>query len=287
MIINGKIIAETIFNDIKKDVESLKRKGVVPKIVIISVGKDDTWKTYVKIKSKRAKELNIELEHINIDNNQEKLLETIQWINTRDNIQGFIVQRPLPENINKEIITNEIDPKKDIDGFRKDSKFESTVWLAVKTILVKIHKHKHLPGDRMDSGKVEMEFEEWLKIKNIVVVGKGETAGKPTIEGLKKLGINPNIIDSKTQNRKEIFKNADIIISAAGKSRAVEAKDLKQGVILIGIGMHKENNEIIGDYNEEEIKNIASYYTTTPGGIGPLNLAYLFKNLIQSAKTIQ
>ncbi|MFH1833253.1 MAG: bifunctional 5,10-methylenetetrahydrofolate dehydrogenase/5,10-methenyltetrahydrofolate cyclohydrolase [Candidatus Levyibacteriota bacterium] len=130
-----------------------------------------------------------------------------------------------------------------------------------------------------------INFKEWLKSKRIVVIGKGKTGGGPTIQMLKKMGVELQIIDSKTQNPKDFTKSADIIISTVGKPNILKPEMIKKGIILISVGQHKGiDGKFHGDYEENEIKNIASFYTPTPGGIGPVNVAMLLENLVTAAQ---
>lgn len=272
MKISGTKLAEKVVEELKQDIAELKEKNITPGIAIITVGHDGPWKVYVKAKQKIADNLGISIKHINLSKaDTDTIIEEIKKQNSNENIHGIIVQRPIPKELDREKINNAIDIKKDIDGFRKDSIYEAPVWLAVKKILQKISQNHDLSG--------------WLNQKSITVIGKGETGGGPVISNLKKIGINPEIIDSKTKNPNKTIKRSDIVISATGKKSIINHKNIKIGVILIGIGTHIENGKLFGDYNEEEIRDIASFYTCTPGGVGPLNLAFLFKNLIKAAET--
>jgi methylenetetrahydrofolate dehydrogenase (NADP+)/methenyltetrahydrofolate cyclohydrolase len=183
----------------------------------------------------------------------------------------MIVQRPLPDSINKQNVTNAIDSEKDIDGFAPESKYEVPVWLAAKKLTAESLWNLNINKN-------------WRELK-FVVVGKGETAGGPTIRGLRKLGVEPEIVDSKTQNPDEAIKKGDIVITCAGKPGIINSGNIKNGAILIGVGTRGEDGRLRGDYNEEEIKDIAASYTPTPGGVGPVNLSYLFQNLIDAAET--
>lgn len=280
MVISGKKLSQKILNQIKKEIIELQKKNIVPKIVIITVGSETTWNTYVRQKLKLAEKLGIQSKHIVIKSaNEKQLIGTIEQLNNNNNIYGIIVQRPLPAHLNTQKIIDTIDPKKDIDGFRSDSKFEPPIWLAVEAILKWIFQRCHL-----DKG---VTLTQWLKDKQIVVIGKGETGGRPVILSLKKLGIEPQVIDRSTKQRGKILKRADIIISAVGKPDIISASSIKKHATLIGIGIHRgKDGKLHGDYDEETIEDIVSYYTPTPGGVGPLNLAYLFKNLIKSAKIV-
>lgn len=249
-------------------IEELTKRGITPKIAIITLGDESSWERYVRQKIKVAGELGIAAVLINLkDADQVKLIETIKKIDDDKSFHGIIVQRPMPPNIEKVAVIESISNKKDVDGFRADSIFKVPVWLAVKRLIE------------------QATAEDWKKLK-FVVIGKGETAGGPIANGLKSTGIIPSIIDSKTENTGEILKAADVIISCVGKSRVVRKEHIKKGVILIGVGTHDENGKTCGDFEESEIEDIAASYTPTPGGVGPVNLSYLYSNLIQAAKNI-
>ncbi len=260
-------------DDLKKEIENLISRGITPKIAIITLGPEGAWETYVRQKLRIAEELGISAELINLaDATEAELLKKIEEINLNDKYHGLIVQRPMPNTINKVNVTNAISPNKDVDGFRDDSPYEVPVWLAAQRLIAESINQLNL-------------VQPWQDLK-FVVVGKGETAGGPTIKGLRSMGIEPSVIDSKTENREELLKSADVLITSVGKSSVINANDLKQDVIVIGIGTHTEDGNLKGDYIEEEIEKIAGSFTPTPGGVGPVNLAFLFRNLIDATKQI-
>lgn len=269
MRIDGKKIADGIKRDLNKQIGDLISHGITPKIAIITLGPEGAWESYVRQKLKVAGELGIKAILLNLeDADSERLLKTIHEVDSDPAYHGIIVQRPLPPTIDRQKVIDAISDGKDIDGFRPDSKFEVPVWLAVRKII--------------ESGI--MNQESWDRLK-FVVLGKGETAGGPIAAGLAKMGVEPKIIDSKSENRDEILKNADVIISCVGKSGVITSDVIKPGSVLIGVGTHTENGKIKGDYDEAEIEPIAAAYTPTPGGIGPVNLSYLFKNLVEAANS--
>lgn len=264
MLINGKEIARKILSDLKLKIQ---KQGVIPHLAIILIGNDPASKAYVNQKKLKAEAVGIKtiIKRCSTDVSQSNLLSTIQQFNNNNNVHGIIVQQPLPSHLNLESITNAIDPGKDVDGFHPESKFQSPISLAVFSILQSINV--------------------FLEGKNIVVIGKGETGGQPVIQALKKMGNNPAVVDSKTENPEVLTKNADVIISAVGKPQVIKPNVIKKGVILISIGLHKgPDGKLHGDYEEPEIKNIASYYTPTPGGVGPVNVAMLLKNLLTACE---
>lgn len=275
MKIDGKEIAADILKDLKSRVEKLKEKGITPHLYIILLSDDPSSASYVKQKLLRGEEIGVKIT-VDKENPQittGSLIGKIVKLNTDSSVHGVIVQRPMPEHLDEKKIEEAIVSEKDVDGFNPDSKFGVPVALAVLEILKRISNQK---------------LEEWLKSKNITVVGRGLTAGRPIINTLEKMGIKPQVISSGTTNREKILRNSDIIISAVGKPEIISDKDLKKGVILIGVGLHLEkDNKFHGDYDEEEIKDIASFYTPTPGGVGPVNVAMLMKNLVEAAENLK
>lgn len=281
MKIDGKQITNTILEELKANVKKLQEKNITPNLAIILVGDNPASLAYVRQKDLKAKNIGIKTTILHLSNktSQKDLIKAIEQFNDNNNVRGIIVQQPLPKNINTKTVVLAIDPKKDVDGFHPKSKFEMPIALAVLKILEIITR------SLLALGLQNLSLSSWLKNKNIIIIGKGETGGKPIINALRKLGVQPLIIDSKTQNPQSITKKADIIISAVGKSNIVKKDMIKNGVILISVGLHKGiDGKLHGDYNEDEIKNIASFYTPTPGGVGPVNVAMLLKNLIETAK---
>lgn len=272
MKIDGKKIAEQIRNDLIFKIQDLRSKNIVPKIAIITLGPEDSWETYVRQKIKVAGELGIKAVLINLkDSDEEELIRTVRKIDSDPHYHGIIIQRPIPSNLNRERVVNSISPEKDVDGFRPDSKFEIPVWLAVRRLL-----------EESLNLKLKTENKKLNELK-FVVIGKGETAGSPIIRGLKKMGIEPKVIDTRTVNPDEILKSADIIISCVGKQNVIHPEQIKKGAILIGVGTHGEDLKLRGDYSVKDIESIAGAYTPTPGGVGPVNLSYLFSNLVHAA----
>lgn len=295
MKIDGKAIAQEILDNLKIRVSKLTKRGIKPHLAILLVGNNPASTSYVKRKEIKAAEIGAKSTLINLKSTIQtaELIKIINKLNNDKAVHGIIVQRPLPSHIDNELINQAVDPNKDIDGFHKNTKFKMPLAQAVIHILKRIHesesktrgfKSVNLRGWQTRGWQTN-EFTNWLKGRNIVVIGKGQTGGGPTIALLKKMGIDPSIVDSKTEKPKEIIRKADLVISAIGKPNVFKSNDLKKGTIIIGVGMHKgDDGKMHGDYEEEEIKNLASFYTSIPGGVGPINVATLLSNLITAAQ---
>lgn len=266
MKIDGKEIADNIIQLLKTRVNILLQKGVTPHIYIITFGQNPNTESYLKQKLLKAEQIGVKITIERFEENvsSQTILDMINKLNNDQSVNGIIVQRPMPINFSEEEFSNAIIKEKDIDGFRNDSVFEVPVAEAVFELL----KHAGI---------------ENFEAKNVVLVGKGTTAGKPITDLFTKKGIKFSLVDSKTENENEIFKNADIIVSSVGR-KILNKENIKPGVILIGVGMHMDDGKLKGDYEDEEVESIASFYTPTPGGVGPVNVTMLMKNLVEAAE---
>lgn len=306
MLINGREIAQEILGDLKKRIEVLKARSQTPNLAIILVGSDPASSAYTLAKKNTLEEIGgrAKIYKFSPSASNEGIIGSIEKIRNDKKTNGLIVQLPLSKNLNTEKILNAIKLKYDIDGFLPNSHFTPPIAKAIEKILETVFKGINLKNknhklqilnlksllsttksliiNSSSQNKKNEEFFNWLKTKNITIVGKGETGGKPVINWFKSKNINYNLIDSKSKNSNQILKTSDIIISAVGKEGFEIKKDqVKQGVILLGIGLRQDKkNKFIGDYKMENIKNKASFYTATIGGIGPVNVAYLLENLI-------
>lgn len=274
MEINGKILAEDITASLHSHVDKLLAESKTPKLAIVAFqGSEAAWGSYVKAKVKFAEKIGVAAEVIRLQtNNLDEFEKKLADLNSDSSYQGVIIQRPLPDGFYAQNVVNAVAPNKDVDGFRIDSKFEPPLWLAVKYILEYIANHK------------KITLGDYLKNKSVVVIGKGETGGQPVIKGFTNFNINPIVVDSKTPRPEDITRKADIIVCTVGR-HVLDTKNIKNGVILIGVGMHRaEDSRLHGDYEVSEVKKIASYYTPIPGGVGPINVAFLFYNLLEAAE---
>lgn len=276
MIIDGRTIANHILDDLAQRVHLMQDKyDTRPHMAVIRVGDDPAITSYINQKDKMAKEIGATLSVYNFPDSvtQEELLEAINFLQETGDIHGLILQLPVPRHIDYEKLILDIHPGKDIDGFRPQSPFVIPIASAILKLL-------EIPmiKESLETGE---SFNEWLRSKKIVVMGKGKTGGQPVIDVLREREANVTVIDSSTTLVKEKTLEADIIITAVGKPEILTPDMIKKDTILIGIGMSMdENGKFVGDYNEDQIKDKASWYTPIPGGVGPVNVACLMENLV-------
>lgn len=268
MKIDGRQIAAGILENLKPEVTKLINAGITPTLAIILIGNNASSKSYIKQKELKAKEIGVKIQLLHLESSsQAKLLHIIKDLNNDSGVHGIIIQRPLTLEINKEIISKSVDPKKDVDGFNPESDFDAPVAEAVIEILKNI-------------GQVN------LPDKKIVVIGKGETAGGPVIKFLNKQGVNPTVVDSLAKNPESLEKQADILISAVGRENVLSNAVLTPKMVLIGVGLFMgSDGKLHGDYKDEEVEGKVAYYTPTLGGVGPVNVACLLENLIKAAES--
>lgn len=269
MKIDGRDLAQQLLNSLTDKVKTLEVK---PTLAVIQVGDDPGSTAYINQKRKKGEEIGITVLHKHFTETitQQDLLMEIHQLNADTNVKGIIIQRPLPRHLSITQINNRVALQKDVDGFHPDSPFTPPVALAVLYILNSINLNPQV-----------------LKTKKIVIVGRGETAGHPTAQTFEKLGIPIEVLHSKSNIEDPLktlhtLQSADIVISCVGKSRVIKKEDLKPGAVLIGVGISRGFKGLQGDFDEEEIQDSVSFYTPTPGGVGPLTVAFLLTNLLSS-----
>jgi methylenetetrahydrofolate dehydrogenase (NADP+)/methenyltetrahydrofolate cyclohydrolase len=206
------------------------------------------------------------------------LEKTIDHYNKDKKVHGLIVQRPIPTFVGVVgDILNSVSLAKDVDGFIPHSPFEVPVAVAIIKILEHIHKQLKT------ANLIQMNFKPWLNSQKIAVVGRGSTAGTPIASTLSRYNCTTSIIHTKTSHPASILKTATVIISCVGKEHIIKRNNISRGVILISVGLSRgRDGKLHGDYNDETIKPIASFYTPTPGGVGPVNIACLMSNLVDA-----
>ena len=287
MKIDGARIAEYLQKLLRVEVKKLLKKHQLRLVVFLAAETADQL-SFVKIKSKVAHKIGVDFDLIKFKRapSFQKFASLIKERSIEPETTGTIIQQPLPANLATDSVYNYIPDVKEIEGLKAKTKspFYAPIGLAVLTVIKFIFGKKRFTPDlfiNMDEDRVF--FKKTFKNKRVVLVGRGVTGGHPIGKVLTEAKINYISLNSQTPNPESYYKNADLIITAVGK-KVLDPSMLKPGVILINVGMRKEHGRLKGDYDEAEIKNIASYYTPTPGGVGPIDVVYLFKNLVDSAK---
>ena len=279
-IIDGKLIASKVKEQVSIAVTDLNQKSIFPGLATIIVGNDAASSIYVKNKRKSAKEVGIEsFQYEFPENIQEKeLLELINELNLNSAVDGILVQLPLPKHINSDLIIDSIDVNKDVDGFN--------VINAGKTF---IGRDSVIPCTPLGCLLMLKSIKIELKGKNAVIIGRSNIVGKPMAQLLLNEDCTVTIVHSKTFNIQALVKEADIVVAAVGSANLVKGNWIKKGAVVIDVGINRlkveDKNMLVGDINYNEVKDIASYITPVPGGVGPMTIACLLMNTVfQCAK---
>jgi methylenetetrahydrofolate dehydrogenase (NADP+)/methenyltetrahydrofolate cyclohydrolase len=285
MLIDGKKIASILQKELKKSFKKLKNRKKI-KLVVFLVGNSPDQLSFVRIKKKVAKQLKVKFEFVHIKSipSFESLINQIKTKSFAKETTGVIIQQPLPAQLQTNSIYDFIPIEKEIEGHRNKTPYTQPLGFAILTILKYIYKQPESKKDLfIDLSDDSFWLRKKLKGKKIILVGRGITGGRPIGTTLSSAKINYFSIHSQTPNPENYYLSADIIITAVGKKH-LRPEFLKPGVVLINVGLRKENGRLKGDYEEKEIKDIAGFYTPTPGGIGPIDVVYLYKNLLEAAK---
>ena len=274
MIIDGKHISSTIKEELKEKVTNLKESGIDVTLAVIQVGKDPASSVYVGNKKKACEfigmhSLSYELAETTTE---EELLELIDSLNSNGTVNGILVQLPLPNHIEEEKILNRIHPEKDVDGFHPMN--VGALCIGKKGFV-----------SCTPAGIIQLLKRSGIEIagKECVVIGRSNIVGKPMSLLMLQENATVTITHSKTQNLKEVAKRADILIVAIGKPKMITAEYVKNGAVVIDVGIHRdENNKLCGDVDYENVFEICSAITPVPGGVGPMTIAMLMNNCVES-----
>lgn len=275
-IINGKEIAEAVRQEIRKEVEDLKAKGYVPGLAVILVGDNQASQTYVRNKEKACLDLGMNSVLIKkpATLSQEELIQIINDLNQDDSIHGILVQLPLPNHINEEVIIEAISPEKDVDGFH-----------PINIGKMMTGQNAFLPCTPYGCMVMLQHINYNLEGKHVVVVGRSNIVGKPAAQLALKANATVTLCHSKTKDLAYFTKQADVIIAAVGKRNTITADHIKEGAVIIDVGMNRnDEGKLCGDVDYEGVLDKASYVTPVPGGVGPMTITMLMKNTVQSAQ---
>lgn len=274
-LIDGKIISSAVKERVKNEVAALKEKGITTGLAVIIVGEDPASKVYVNNKKKACEALGIISEEYALPKTttQEELLSLIDTLNKKESINGILCQLPLPEHLDEGAVINAIQPEKDVDAFHP------------------VNVGKIMQGDYdfvpcTPAGIMEMLQYENIDItgKSCVVIGRSNIVGKPMSMLLLHKNGTVTICHSKTQNLKEVCKNADILVAAVGRPNFVTNDMVKDGAVVIDVGINRVDGKLVGDVNFNDVCEKASYITPVPGGVGPMTIAMLMQNTLTAAK---
>ena len=276
IIIDGKALAKKIRQELKVECDELKETGINPKLAVIMVGDNPASKVYVRNKSRACDEIGIEYEEFLLHDNikQEELIDLIKKLNEDKSINGILLQSPIPEHLNINQAFKTITYRKDVDGFTPSS--VGKLCIGEDTFI-----------SCTPYGVIKM-FEEYnidLTGKNVVILGRSNIVGKPLIQCCLAKNATVTVCHSKTKNIEEYTKKADVLIAAIGKAKFVTKDMVKKGVVIIDVGINRnEQGKLVGDVDFENVEPLASYITPVPGGVGPMTIAMLMNNVIKAAR---
>ena len=275
-IIDGKQISKDIKEELKEEVASLAAQGRKCCLAVIQVGNDPASSVYVGNKKKACAYVGIESLAYELpeETTEEELLTIIDKLNKDANVHGILCQLPLPKHINEDHVIKAISPKKDVDGFHPQNVGalvigEKGFVSCTPAGIIQLLKRSNIEMDG----------------KHCVVVGRSNIVGKPMSLLMLRANATVTICHSHTKNLKEICKEADILIVAIGKPQFIDKEYVKDGAVVIDVGIHRdENNKLCGDVKYDEVEPVASYITPVPGGVGPMTIAMLMHNCVEAMK---
>ncbi|WP_104697220.1 MULTISPECIES: bifunctional 5,10-methylenetetrahydrofolate dehydrogenase/5,10-methenyltetrahydrofolate cyclohydrolase [unclassified Helicobacter] len=275
VILDGKALAKTQEEEIVKEVEELRKESIIPTLAVILVGDDSASASYVSMKAKASHRVGInsvvQTYHKSIT--QEELLNAIRDLNNDDRIDGILVQLPLPSHINTQDVLEAIDPSKDVDGFHPYNM--GRMHAGIKTLF---------PATPMGVMQLLHHYKISVLGKNVAIVGASNIVGKPLAALMLKEGATVSICHIHTQDISVFTKMADIVCVGVGKPNLITRDMVKEGVIIVDIGISRlENGKLVGDVSED-VASKSSFFTPVPGGVGPMTISALLQNTITASK---
>ena len=274
-LIDGKALAAKMQAELKVKVDKLKEADNVPGLAVILVGEDPASQIYVRNKARQATAIGLNSSVVRLPEtvSEQELLDLIEQYNQSEQWHGILVQLPLPEHISEEKVLLAIDPEKDVDGFHPMNM--GLLWSGNPLMI-----------PSTPAGIMEMfrEYNVELSGKRAVVIGRSNIVGKPMAQLLMTADATVTIAHSKTENLRELTKEADILVVAIGRDRMIKAEDVKEGAVVIDVGMNRdEDGKLHGDVDFDEVKDVASLITPVPGGVGPMTITMLMEQTVRAA----
>ena len=275
--IDGKAFSQVILEKIREEHNQLKEKyGKQAGLAVVIIGNNPASQVYVRNKIKACENVGFYSENIELDENisEKELLQEIDKLNKNDRINGILVQLPLPSHINELKIINSISPEKDVDGFHVTNIGKMVIGDETGFLSCTPYGIMQL----LEEYKIEIAG------KDAVIIGRSNIVGKPMALMLIQEGATVQVCNSRTKDLRKKLNDADIIIVAAGVPKLLKKEDVKEGAVVIDVGINRVDGKICGDVDYEEVAERASYITPVPGGVGPMTIASLIKNTFKSYK---
>ena len=275
-IIDGKAVSAKVRNEVAQEVLELKSRGITPGLAVVIVGDDPASRVYVNNKKKDCAEVGINSEEytLSAETTQVELMQLISTLNNKKEMNGILVQMPLPKHLDEKAVIDAISPIKDVDAFH-----------PVSVGKIMIGDYDFLPCT--PAGVMELLKDAGINAngKECVVVGRSNIVGKPMSMMLLHQSGTVTICHSRTKDLAEVTKRADILVAAVGRAELITADMVKEDAVVIDVGMNKNaEGKLVGDVNFEEVSKKASFITPVPGGVGPMTRAMLLKNTLKAAK---
>ena len=278
IIIDGKAVTAKVREEIKNESAAFEKEtGVKPGLAVIIVGDDPASQVYVRNKGKACEEVGFysEIHRLPAETTEEELLSLVHSLNENDKIHGILVQSPLPGHLDEALIVNNIRYEKDVDAFH-----------PVNVGKIMIGDYNFLPCTPAGVMELLKAYDIDVCGKEVAVVGRSNIVGKPQAMLMLHANATVTICHSRTKNLSEVLNRADVVVMAIGKAKFLKADMIKEGAVVIDVGMNRdENGKLCGDVDFEECEKKASYITPVPGGVGPMTITMLMKNTLTAART--
>ncbi|WP_195421317.1 bifunctional methylenetetrahydrofolate dehydrogenase/methenyltetrahydrofolate cyclohydrolase FolD [Faecalicatena contorta] len=276
-IIDGKLISAQIKDELKEEVQKIKEMGGNICLAVVQVGDDPASSVYVNNKKKACAYIGIESRAFELPESttEAELVSLVETLNADSGVNGILVQLPLPTHINEDLVIRTISPDKDVDGFHPQS--VGRLWIGEKGFL-----------SCTPAGIIQLLKRSGIGIegKECVVIGRSNIVGKPMAALLLRENGTVTVTHSRTKNLKEVARRADILIVAIGKKQFINSEYVKEGAVVIDVGMHRdENNKLCGDVDFTDVADKVSAITPVPGGVGPMTIAMLMNNCVETARS--
>lgn len=271
-ILDGKALAKHLGRNLAEETNSLKSHGINPKFCVINIGEDPASKVYVRSKRKKAEKIGIKqvVYQLPEDESEEDVLRLIDRLNADAEVAGLMVQLPVPDQIDVDKVIERIDPEKDVDGLTPAN--IGRLWMG-----------KHFVEPATAAGIIALldHYQIDLNGKNAVIVGRSNIVGKPLAALMLERNASVSILHSHTRDLGELTRRADILVSAVGKPRMIKAEMVKEGAVVIDVGINRVDGQLMGDVDFDQVKDKASWITPVPGGVGPLTVEFLMEEVIK------